>query len=37
MNQEDHEHKSWKQEYTIVLVLNFIYVLVFAYIMASYT
>ena len=27
---------DWKKEYTLVLVLNIIYVLVFLYIMSSY-
>lgn len=28
---------DWKKEYTLVLVLNIIYVLVFGYIMAAFT
>ncbi len=28
---------DWKKEYTFVLVLNIVYVLVFGYIMTSYT
>ncbi len=27
----------WKKEYTLVLVLNIIYLLIFGYIMTSYT
>ncbi len=36
MNKERDENATWKKEYTILLVLNFIYVLVFYYIMTSF-
>lgn len=36
MKTEQEESKSWKKEYTIVLVLNFIYVLIFYYVMTSF-
>lgn len=35
--QEEEESRSWKKEYSIVLVLNLIYILVFMYIMTSFT
>lgn len=28
---------TWKKEYTLVLILNLLYVLFFSYIMASFT
>ena len=28
---------DWKKEYTVVLVLNIIYVLIFSYLMTAYT
>ena len=28
---------DWKKEYTVVLVLNIVYVLVFGYLMTSFT
>lgn len=31
------EKTIWKREYTIVLVLNVLYILYFAYLMLSYT
>lgn len=31
------ERLLWKREYTIVLVLNVLYILFFAYLMLSYT
>lgn len=34
-NQLD-EHKNWKKEYTIVLLLNLFYVLIFYYVMTSF-
>lgn len=37
MNKEEEEHKTWKKEYSLVLVLNLIYVIIFAYIMTSFT
>ncbi|MFT5736896.1 MAG: hypothetical protein ACI9SG_001244 [Maribacter sp.] len=37
MSEEEDENKTWKKEYSIVLALNLIYVLVFAYIMSSFT
>lgn len=37
MSREKDENKSWKKEYTLVLVLNFIYILFFYYIMISFT
>ena len=37
MSQERDESKTWKKEYSIVLILNLIYILVFYYIMTSYT
>jgi hypothetical protein len=36
MNTERDETTTWKKEYTIVLVLNFIYVLIFYYVMTSF-
>ncbi|SNR48565.1 hypothetical protein SAMN04488009_2129 [Maribacter sedimenticola] len=36
MKTERDENTTWKKEYTIVLVLNFIYVLVFYYVMTSF-
>gem|GEM_PF-1123352 len=37
MSEDEDYNKSWKKEYSIVLVLNLIYVLIFAYIMSSFT
>lgn len=37
MSPEERENKSWKKEYSIVLLLNLIYVFLFMYIMASFT
>jgi len=37
MSGEEDENKSWKKEYSIVLILNLIYVLFFMYIMTSFT
>jgi len=36
MKKERDENTTWKKEYTIVLVLNLIYVLIFYYIMTSF-
>jgi len=36
MNLEKDDTKGWKKEYTIVIVLNLIYVLAFYYIMTSF-
>ena len=36
MSQEKEEHKSWKREYSLVLILNLVYILVFYLIMTSY-
>jgi hypothetical protein len=36
MKTERDESIIWKKEYTIVLVLNFIYVIIFYYIMTSF-
>lgn len=36
MKTDRDENTTWKKEYTIVLVLNFIYVLIFYYIMTSF-
>lgn len=36
MKIERDESKTWKKEYTIVLVLNLIYVLIFYYLMTSF-
>lgn len=36
MKTERDESATWKKEYTIVLVLNFIYVLLFYYVMTSF-
>ena len=37
MNQEKDESKNWKKEYSLVLLLNLIYILIFYYIMTSFT
>jgi len=37
MSQEKDENKTWKKEYSLVLVLNLIYILVFYYLMTSFT
>ena len=31
------EKFDWKKEYTLVIVLNIIYILIFSYLMTSYT
>lgn len=36
MKTERDEYTTWKKEYTIVLVLNLIYVFVFYYVMTSF-
>ncbi|KSA13507.1 hypothetical protein SAMN05192545_1615 [Maribacter dokdonensis] len=36
MSKDRNENTTWKKEYTIVLVLNLIYVLVFYYVMTSF-
>ena len=37
MNQEKDDSTTWKKEYSIVLILNLLYVLIFFYIMTSFT
>jgi len=37
MSREEDENRAWKKEYSIVLLLNFIYILIFMYIMTSFT
>lgn len=36
MKTERDENATWKKEYTILLVLNLIYILIFYYIMTSF-
>jgi hypothetical protein len=36
MKTERNEKTTWKKEYTIVLVLNLFYVLIFYYVMTSF-
>jgi hypothetical protein len=36
MNQEKGDAINWKKEYTIVLILNLVYLLIFSFIMSSY-
>lgn len=36
MNQEKDHTGNWKKEYTVVLILNLLYLLIFSFVMSSY-